>query len=62
MKDDGSGGDDSMGLLGAFVAGSVPLPLPRSTVSRDALRAYAEAHGIGAERLLIPADGETMRF
>jgi len=32
MKDDGSGGDDSMGLLGAFVAGSVPLPLPRRNV------------------------------
>jgi len=36
--------------------------LDHATVSRDALRAYAEAHGIGAERLLIPADGETMRF
>jgi L-ascorbate metabolism protein UlaG (beta-lactamase superfamily) len=33
-----------------------------ATVSREALRLYAEAHGIGPERLLIPADGEKMVF
>ena len=32
------------------------------TVSRQGLRAMAEAVGIGAERLLIAVDGETLRF
>jgi L-ascorbate metabolism protein UlaG (beta-lactamase superfamily) len=32
------------------------------TVSRKALRAMAEAEGIEAEQLLIPADGETLIF
>jgi hypothetical protein len=33
-----------------------------ATVSREALRAYAEANGIGPARLLIPADGEEWIF
>jgi hypothetical protein len=33
-----------------------------ATVSRGALRAYAEAHGVGPEQLLIPADGEELVF
>ena len=33
-----------------------------ATVSRRALRAYAEANGIQATQLLIPADGETLVF
>lgn len=36
--------------------------LDHATVSREALRLYAEAHDIGPERLLIPADGEKMVF
>jgi L-ascorbate metabolism protein UlaG (beta-lactamase superfamily) len=32
------------------------------TVSRKDLRTMAEAEGIGAEQLLIPADGETLAF
>jgi hypothetical protein len=32
MKDDGSGGDDPMGLLRSCLADSVPLPLPRRSV------------------------------
>jgi L-ascorbate metabolism protein UlaG (beta-lactamase superfamily) len=33
-----------------------------ATVSRQALRAYAEANGIRARQLRIPADGETLTF
>jgi L-ascorbate metabolism protein UlaG (beta-lactamase superfamily) len=33
-----------------------------ATVTREALRAYAEAHGIGARQLLIPLDGATLNF
>ena len=33
-----------------------------ATVTREALRAYAEAHGIGAHQLLIPLDGDTLTF
>lgn len=33
-----------------------------ATISRADLRRYAEANGIGRERLLIPADGETLVF
>ncbi len=33
-----------------------------ATVTREALRAYAEAHGIGARQLLIPLDGDTLFF
>jgi L-ascorbate metabolism protein UlaG (beta-lactamase superfamily) len=33
-----------------------------ATVSREALRAYAEANGIGTAQLLIPADGEELAF
>lgn len=36
--------------------------LDHATVSRAELRAYADAHGISAEQLLIPADGETLAF
>jgi hypothetical protein len=32
------------------------------TVSRADLRALAEAEGIGANRLLIPNDGDTLAF
>jgi hypothetical protein len=32
------------------------------TVSRQGLRAMAEAAGIEAKQLLIPADGETLVF
>jgi len=32
------------------------------TVSRQSLRAYASAHGIAPDRLLIPADGERLSF
>jgi|WetSurMetagenome_2_1015567.scaffolds.fasta_scaffold134493_2 L-ascorbate metabolism protein UlaG (beta-lactamase superfamily) len=32
--------------------------LDHATVTREALRKYAEAHGIGPEKLLIPFDGE----
>ncbi len=31
-----------------------------ATISRENLRQYADAHGIGPDRLLIPADGETL--
>jgi L-ascorbate metabolism protein UlaG (beta-lactamase superfamily) len=31
-----------------------------ATVTREALRAYAEAHWIGARQLLIPLDGDTL--
>lgn len=34
--------------------------LDHATVTRQALRAYAEAQGIGSEQLLIPLDGETI--
>ncbi len=33
-----------------------------ATVSREELRAYAEANGIQSEQLLIPADGEKLAF
>jgi L-ascorbate metabolism protein UlaG (beta-lactamase superfamily) len=36
--------------------------LDHGTVSRQALRDYAETHGISKERLLIPADGEELSF
>lgn len=36
--------------------------LDHATISRAALRQYAEAQGIGDDRLRIPADGETLIF
>jgi len=36
--------------------------LDHTTVSRDELRAYAQANGIQSEQLLIPADGERLDF
>lgn len=33
-----------------------------ATISRQALRQYADANGIGPEQLLIPADGEELVF
>lgn len=36
--------------------------LDHATVSRAELRAYANAQGISAEQLLIPADGEALMF
>jgi hypothetical protein len=36
--------------------------LDHATISREALRAYAEANGIGPDQLLIPADGEELVF
>lgn len=36
--------------------------LDHTTVTRTALRAYAVAHGVRSEQLLIPADGETLAF
>jgi L-ascorbate metabolism protein UlaG (beta-lactamase superfamily) len=36
--------------------------LDHATISRADLRQYAEAQGIGADRLRIPADGETLTF
>ncbi len=36
--------------------------LDHATVSRQVLRQYAEAHGIGPDRLLIPWDGEKLVF
>jgi L-ascorbate metabolism protein UlaG (beta-lactamase superfamily) len=36
--------------------------LDHGTVSRDDLRRYADEHGIGMDRLLIPLDGETLVF
>lgn len=34
--------------------------LDHATISREALRRYADANGIGPGQLLIPADGETL--
>jgi len=36
--------------------------LDHATISREALRAHAEANGIGPAQLLIPADGEELVF
>ncbi len=36
--------------------------LDHATVSREDLRQFAEARGISAQQLLIPADGETIEF
>jgi L-ascorbate metabolism protein UlaG (beta-lactamase superfamily) len=36
--------------------------LDHGTVSREALRAYADSAGISPEQLLIPADGEKLSF
>jgi L-ascorbate metabolism protein UlaG (beta-lactamase superfamily) len=36
--------------------------LDHATVTRQELRAYAEANGIAPEQLLIPADGEILSF
>ena len=36
--------------------------LDHATVSREALRHYADAHGVAAKQLLIPADGERLTF
>jgi hypothetical protein len=36
--------------------------LDHATVTRDALRQYAEAQGLGPEKLLIPSDGERITF
>ena len=36
--------------------------LDHATVTRDELRRYAEAHGLGPDKLLIPSDGEKMSF
>jgi L-ascorbate metabolism protein UlaG (beta-lactamase superfamily) len=36
--------------------------LDHATVTREALRKYAEANGIGPEKLLIPLDGEKIAF
>jgi hypothetical protein len=36
--------------------------LDHATVTRRALREYADAHGIGPEKLLIPLDGEKISF
>jgi L-ascorbate metabolism protein UlaG (beta-lactamase superfamily) len=36
--------------------------LDHATVSREALRHFANTHGIGPEQLLIPADGEVLVF
>jgi L-ascorbate metabolism protein UlaG (beta-lactamase superfamily) len=36
--------------------------LDHGTVSRQALRQYGQAQGIGPEQLLIPADGEKLSF
>jgi len=36
--------------------------LDHATVSREALRQFAEAHGIGSDKLLIPKDGEKLIF
>jgi L-ascorbate metabolism protein UlaG (beta-lactamase superfamily) len=36
--------------------------LDHATVSRDELRQYAAANGVGPEQLLIPADGQTLNF
>ena len=36
--------------------------LDHATVTREALRKYAEAQGIEPERLLIPLDGEKITF
>jgi L-ascorbate metabolism protein UlaG (beta-lactamase superfamily) len=36
--------------------------LDHATVSRAELRDYADTHGVSAQQLLIPADGETLNF
>lgn len=36
--------------------------LDHATVTRDDLRQYAQAHGVGPEKLLIPLDGEKITF
>jgi hypothetical protein len=36
--------------------------LDHATVTREALRKYSEANGIGPEKLLIPLDGEKIPF
>ncbi len=36
--------------------------LDHATISREALRQYADASGVGPERLLIPADGAELVF
>jgi hypothetical protein len=36
--------------------------LDHGTVTRQSLRLAAEAAGVGADRLLIPADGEKLIF
>jgi L-ascorbate metabolism protein UlaG (beta-lactamase superfamily) len=36
--------------------------LDHATVTREALRKFAEANGIGPEKLLIPSDGEKITF
>ncbi|HET9910838.1 MAG TPA: MBL fold metallo-hydrolase [Anaerolineales bacterium] len=36
--------------------------LDHATVTREDLRAYAEANGLGPEKLLIPLDGEKIAF
>jgi L-ascorbate metabolism protein UlaG (beta-lactamase superfamily) len=36
--------------------------LDHGTVSREDLRRYADEHGVGSDRLLIPLDGETLTF
>ncbi|RDJ23072.1 MBL fold metallo-hydrolase [Bosea caraganae] len=45
---------------GATVIATHMEALDHATISRAALREAAEARGIGADRLLIPADGETI--
>lgn len=36
--------------------------LDHATVTREALRKYAEVHGVGPKKLLIPVDGERVDF
>jgi L-ascorbate metabolism protein UlaG (beta-lactamase superfamily) len=36
--------------------------LDHGTISRKDLREYADSHGVKPDRLIIPADGETMQF
>jgi len=47
---------------GSIVVATHMDALDHATVSREALRHYATAHGIQPEQLLIPADGETLVF
>lgn len=47
---------------GATVIATHMEALDHATISRAALRAAAEARGIGPDRLLIPADGETIEL